>query len=76
MKFYKLCIIGGGLAGLSLAYYLVSLGVKDVVIIEKSEVPGGLLTTKHIRGYTFDVGGSHIIFSKDKEILNEMLYIL
>ncbi|RLG89069.1 MAG: FAD-dependent oxidoreductase [Thermoprotei archaeon] len=76
MKFYKLCIIGGGLAGLSLAYYLVSLGVKDIVIIEKSEVPGGLLITKHIRGYTFDVGGSHIIFSKDKEILNEMLYIL
>ncbi len=66
------CIIGGGLAGLSLAYYLGLEGVRNAVIIEARERVGGLLRTATINGYTFDSGGSHIIFSKDLRLLNEV----
>lgn len=34
-------IIGGGVAGLGLAYRLVEKGVKDVVVLEKSYIGGG-----------------------------------
>ncbi len=68
----KIGIIGGGLAGLSLGYHLGDL---DFYILEKERNAGGLLHSERINGYTFDTGGSHILFSKDKNILNEMINI-
>lgn len=60
----KTLILGGGLAGLSLASQL-----KDPsVVLEKEEVPGGLCRSFDFRGVTFDIG-PHILFSKDKEAL-------
>ncbi len=73
---HKVCVVGGGLAGLATTYYLIKEGVKDVVIIEKLDRPAGLLRSEVIRGFTFDVGGSHIIFSKDPNALNEVLAML
>lgn len=64
-------IIGGGLSGLSLAY-----NVKDSVVFEAKERVGGLLRSERIEGYTFDTGGSHIIFSRDKRALNELVNIV
>src|SRR5574341_374960 len=57
-----IAILGGGLTGLTLADLLNS---KGVVILEKENECGGLCRSVRENGYTFDPGGSHIIFSKD-----------
>ncbi|MCO6042259.1 protoporphyrinogen/coproporphyrinogen oxidase [Thermococcus alcaliphilus] len=71
----KIGILGGGLAGLSLGYFLNRDG-SNFLILEKTEETGGLLKSVEVDGFTFDVGGSHIIFSKDKKILNFMVSLL
>lgn len=71
----KIGILGGGLAGVSLGYFLNQKGY-DFTILEKNSETSGLLKSVSIDGFTFDVGGSHIIFSKDKEILNLMVSVL
>lgn len=65
-------IIGGGLTGLSLA----SLLQEDLEILEKSPEAGGLCRSIQEEGFTFDYGGSHIIFSKDEEVLRFILDLL
>ena len=49
MAFYKdhydVVIIGGALAGLSCALQLQAKGVKDILILEKHNLPGGLATS-------------------------------
>ncbi len=71
----KICIGGAGLAGLSLGYFLRNSNVK-FHILEKDERIGGLLKSERIDNYIFDIGGSHIIFSKSQEILNKMINIV
>ncbi|MBQ1769063.1 MAG: FAD-dependent oxidoreductase, partial [Oscillospiraceae bacterium] len=48
MKFYKdhyeVVIIGGGLAGMACALQLQAWGIKDILILEKHNLPGGLAT--------------------------------
>lgn len=63
-----ICVVGGGLAGLRVGYELKG----NCVVFEAKKI-GGLLSSEEINGFTFDTGGSHIIFSKDYEILQEML---
>ncbi len=76
MKERRVCIVGGGLAGLSTAYHLITKGVKNITLVELSDRVGGLLKSEVVSGYTFDVGGSHILFSKNLRTLNEMLDLL
>lgn len=64
-------ILGGGLTGLTLGSLL-----HDSVVLEKELSPGGLCRSLREEGYTFDSGGSHIIFSKDAETLRFMLSLL
>ncbi len=68
------CIAGAGLAGLSLGYAL--RGKVNVKILEATSAIGGLLKSKNIEDWTFDIGGSHIIFSKDRKILKEILDLI
>ncbi|RLG83373.1 MAG: FAD-dependent oxidoreductase [Thermoprotei archaeon] len=70
-----IAVLGAGLAGLSLAYNFAKNNL-DVIVLEATDKPGGLLKSINIDGYTFDIGGSHIIFSKDKNILNSMINFL
>ena len=48
MKFYKdhydVVIIGGGLAGMACALQLQAWGIRDILILEKHNLPGGLAT--------------------------------
>ena len=71
----RIAILGGGLTGLTLGYLLKQGGI-TFEILEKEQECGGLMKTLLEKGFTFDYGGSHIIFSKDNEILNFMINIL
>lgn len=58
-------ILGGGLAGLSLAYFLE----RDTIILEKEKRLGGLCKSFEFNKIMHDIG-PHIFFSKNKKILN------
>lgn len=65
----KTLILGGGLCGVTLARILTEKG-EDVTVLEQETNPGGLCRSRKTDGFTFDTGGSHIIFSKDTEVLS------
>lgn len=72
-------ILGGGWAGLLSAFELKKLEPEaEIEILEKSDSDelGGLLRSVSIDGFTYDIGGPHILFSKNKDILNQILSIL
>jgi len=53
MKNTKVIIVGGGLTGLSTAYFLK----RDYLIFEKEQRPGGLCRTETENGFAFDYTG-------------------
>ena len=65
-------ILGGGISGISLA---AQLG-EDVEVLEKRARIGGLCGSIVDQGFTFDAAGPHIMFSKNKEVLNLMVTTL
>lgn len=71
----KSAVLGGGLTGITLARLLHEQG-DDVTVLEQNETIGGLCRSKRELGFTFDTGGSHIIFSRDTEVLSFMLSVL
>ena len=71
----KTAVLGGGLTGVTLARLLHERG-DDVTVLERGETIGGLCRSKTEAGFTFDIGGSHIIFSRDAEALSFMLSAL
>ncbi|HII99547.1 MAG TPA: NAD(P)-binding protein [Methanoregula sp.] len=64
----KITILGGGLTGLTLARLLHERG-DEVIVLEAESEYGGLCRSRTEEGFTFDCGGSHIIFSRDEEVL-------
>ena len=48
----------------------------SILEAEKLEKLGGLLKSETIEGFTFDIGGPHLLFSKNESILSEVLEIL
>ena len=72
----KFGILGAGLSGLSLAYFLQDRPeVEAIGILEKESEPGGLARSFPFGNVYYDVG-PHIIFSKDAEVLEMMLGLL
>ena len=71
----KWAILGGGLTGVTLARLLAEKG-DEVCVFEKESKTGGLCISEERNGFTFDVGGSHIIFSRDTEVLEFMQNVL
>ncbi|MDQ6802389.1 MAG: FAD-dependent oxidoreductase [Acidobacteriota bacterium] len=65
-------ILGGGISGISLAAHLD----ENVEVLEKRQRIGGLCGSIIDQGFTFDAAGPHIMFSKNKEILNLMVSVL
>jgi protoporphyrinogen oxidase len=65
-------ILGGGLTGLTIAN---SLSCAFEVLERESEC-GGLCRSIQQDGFTFDYGGAHIIFSRDREPIDFMLAML
>ena len=69
-------ILGAGLSGISLAYFLQNNPkIKQINLIEKNDKIGGLCRSLVKDGYTWDIG-PHILFSKDKEMLDLMLSVI
>jgi protoporphyrinogen oxidase len=60
-------VIGAGLAGLTAAHTLQSLGETDWLTFEREERVGGHARSVNVDGYTFDFG-PHILFAADPEI--------
>ena len=72
----KTLILGAGLSGISTAYFLQQQeNVEEIVLLEKESRPGGLCRSVQKNGYIYDIG-PHILFSKDKEILDLMTGLL
>lgn len=70
-------VLGGGWAGILFGLeYKLRKPSATVVILEKQRTVGGLLRSEKINGHLFDIGGSHVIFSRNKAILNRMLEII
>ena len=72
----KILILGGGIASISLARFIQQKKkIEQITILEKDEKVGGLLRSYKMNKIFYDVG-PHIIFSKNKNILNVILKIL
>lgn len=67
MDEYDIVIIGGGLTGLSAAYYLAKYG-KKVILIEKEKEFGGLVSDYYVNNYYIEKYYHHI-FRSDETIL-------
>ena len=72
MKKNKIVVLGAGISGLTFA----ANANDNVLILEKDKFIGGHCRTRIEKGFTFDIGGPHILFSKNKKILNYMKSLL
>ena len=68
----KTAILGAGISGLALARFLIEEGQApdDIQLFEAASKVGGLFHSKTVDGFTYDVSGGHILFSKDTEVLD------
>lgn len=64
----KICIIGGGISGLSLAYFLSKKGF-NITLFEKEKECGGLLGVYLLPGGNYIERHYHHIFKNDEEII-------
>ena len=66
MKRKRILILGAGPSGLGAAWRLKKLGFKQVTILERSDVAGGLARSFVDKaGFTWDIGG-HVLFSHSR----------
>ncbi|HEX6884734.1 MAG TPA: FAD-dependent oxidoreductase [Planctomycetota bacterium] len=70
----KIALLGAGVSGLALARTLVERGfpLADITLFEAAPVAGGLCRSKTVDGFTYDVSGGHILFSKDRAVMQWM----
>jgi all-trans-retinol 13,14-reductase len=68
----KVCVIGGGVGGLSAAYCLSKSGV-DISLFEKEDVLGGHCTSYDVQGYTVDTGLHYPFYFSREDLLYEIL---
>ena len=67
-KSAKVVVIGGGIAGCSVAYHLAKYGWKDTVLLERDQLTSG--TTWHAAGLVGQLGASATITRLRKYSLN------
>lgn len=68
----RIGILGGGISGIALAANLA----EDAEVLEKRARLGGLSGSIIENGFTFDAAGPHIMFSRNKEVLELMVRTL
>jgi protoporphyrinogen/coproporphyrinogen III oxidase len=69
----KVLIIGGGISGLSAAYYLAKRGVASTVFESRPRL-GGVIRTEHVEGCTLEAGPDSFISAKPAalELIHEL----
>lgn len=69
----RVVIIGAGITGLTVAYYLKKRGI-DFIILEKNSHAGGVIATRHEEGFTYETGPNTGVLSQPhtKELINEL----
>jgi UDP-galactopyranose mutase len=60
-------IVGGGLTACTLAHRLAEEGVSSTVL-ERLDVPGGLIRSERMGGVLYEPHGSHIFHTEDEEV--------
>jgi protoporphyrinogen oxidase len=70
----NIAILGAGVSGLALARFLLEGGhARDgVTVFEAASAVGGLCRSKTVDGFTYDVTGGHILYSKDAAAMRWM----
>ena len=63
----RILVVGAGLTGCTLAHRLGLEGV-ETVLLERAEVPGGLIRSEHMGGVLYEPHGSHIFHTEDEEV--------
>ncbi len=63
----RVLIVGGGLTACTLAHRLALEGVASTVL-ERLDVPGGLIRSEHMEGVLYEPHGSHIFHTEDKQV--------
>ncbi len=63
----RIAIAGGGPTGLMMARLLAGDG-HDVDVFEAGPEIGGLCRSRETEGYTFDLAGGHIMFTRDERV--------
>ena len=63
----RVLIVGAGLTGATVAHRLAREGV-DSVLLERADVPGGLIRSEHLEGVLYEPHGSHIFHTEDQEV--------
>ncbi len=71
----KAVIIGAGPAGLTAAYELVNKSDIEVLVLERTQLMGGIACTVNYKGNRIDIGG-HRFFSKSDRVMDWWLDIL
>ncbi|SMO46424.1 protoporphyrinogen oxidase [Balnearium lithotrophicum] len=59
----KVCVVGAGVSGLSVAFYL-KRGGADVTVLEREERPGGKMRTVYEKGYIVETGPNGFLDGK------------
>jgi UDP-galactopyranose mutase len=63
----RILVIGAGLTGCTLAHRFARDGL-ETVLLERSDVPGGLIRSEHKEGVLYEPHGSHIFHTEDEEV--------
>lgn len=64
-------VLGGGVGGLAVAYYLSRTNQYNVIVLEKTSEVGGLSASFHYNGFTLDFG-AHKLYSTLPRIMDEI----
>ncbi len=70
---YDYIVLGGGISGLSAAYYLQQKGF-STLLIEKTENPGGLVQSTTLKGFSLELGPNTVQMKSDelKGLINKL----
>ncbi len=63
----RVLAVGAGLTGCTLGWRLGQEGI-DTTLLEREDVPGGLVRSDHMGGVLYEPHGSHIFHTEDKEV--------